>query len=388
MTDEITMAQVSRATARRDATDVDVLIIGAGVIGLAVAAEFARRGRDVLVVEQAEAIGTQTSSRNSEVIHAGLYYPTNSLKARFCVHGNRLLYEFCVRHGVPHQRIGKVVVAVSDAEIPVLESYLVQSEANGAVPLQRLSATDVQRLEPAVNAVAGLWSPSTGVIDSHAYMLSLQGELEAHGGMIALHAQFIAGSAVNGQLCATIDGATPMQLRPQILVNAGGLQAPDIARAIGGVAPALLPNAYFALGHYFAYSGRSPFQHLVYPIAEPGGLGVHVTLDLAGNARFGPDVKWLAAPNYQFDDSRLPEFAAAIARYFPGLERARLHPGYTGIRPKISAPDAPTADFLLLGPNSHGIAGLMHLLGIESPGLTASLPLASAVVDELLASVQ
>ena len=370
------------------AVEVDALVIGAGVIGLAVAAELARRGRDVLVVEAEEAIGTQTSSRNSEVIHAGLYYPTGSRKAEFCVRGNPLLYEFCASHGVPCRRIGKVVVAVADAEIAVLQSYVRQAEINGAVPLQWLSGAQVQRLEPAVSAVAGLWSSSTGIIDSHAYMLALQAELEAHGGMIAFHAPVLGGSARAGSLQVLIGGAAPMRLQAQIVVNAAGLHAPHLARQIAGVDAALLPDAYFALGHYFAYSGRPPFQHLVYPIAESGGLGVHVTLDLAGNVRFGPDVKWLDAPDYRFDDGRLAGFIAAIARYFPGVDAARLHPGYTGIRPKISAPDAPAADFLLLGPNRHGVPGLMHLLGIESPGLTASLPIASAVAGELLDSLR
>ena len=381
-------AKAQLTAGNQSATPVDVLVIGAGVIGLAVAAEFARRGRDVLVIEAADAIGTETSSRNSEVIHAGLYYPTGSLKASFCVSGNKLLYAFCESHGVAHRRIGKVVVAVSDAEVPVLESYVKQADINGAVALSWLSAAEVQRLEPAVSAVAGLWSSSTGIIDSHAYMLALQGELEDHGGVIAFLAPVLGGEIIGTSLRVQVGGDTPMWLQPRMLINAGGLQAPRIAQAIGGVAAALLPTGYFALGHYFAYSGVSPFRHLVYPIAEAGGLGVHVTLDLAGNARFGPDVKWLSAPDYGFDESRLPGFAAAIERYFPGLDVTRLHAGYTGIRPKISAPDAPAADFLLLGPSTHGIPGLMHLLGIESPGLTASLPIASAVADELLASVQ
>lgn len=350
----------------------DVVVVGAGVIGLACARALAIAGRDVVVLERHGQIGMETSSRNSEVIHAGIYYPTGSLKASLCVAGKARLYEYCRAHGVGHRRCGKVIVATSPEQVATLHQYRDQAERNGAGTLRWLDAADVAALEPAVEAVAGVLSESTGIIDSHAYMLALQGELEAAGGMIAF------GTEVTG-LAPSERGlrvSTPaLELDVRWLVNAAGLGAPALARQLCPDAPA----GWYARGRYYVYEGAAPFTHLVYPVAESGGLGVHVTLDLGGQARFGPDVAWIEAPSYEFDDSRREEFEASIRRYFPALDPARLHPGYTGIRPKISPPGAPAADFRIDGPAEHGVRGLVNLLGIESPGLTASLAIADRV---------
>ncbi len=360
--------------------DADVVVIGAGVVGLAVGSELAARGRDVLVLEARDAIGSETSSRNSEVIHAGIYYPAGSLKARWCVEGKALLYDFCRRYAVPHRRLGKVIVAVAQDELTVLEGYARAALANGAGVLQPLDAQQVHRLEPAVRAVAGLYSESTGIIDSHAYMLALQGRLEAHGGMLALLTPVLGGAADTAGVTLQTGGAAPMQLRARWVINSAGLHAPEVARSISVPADVALPAASYAIGHYYSYAGPSPFTHLVYPMAVAGGLGVHVTLDLAGVARFGPDVRWLDAVNYAFDDSQRTQFVQAIERYFPALDRNRLQPGYTGIRPKINGAREPAADFQLLTQTETG-APILHLLGIESPGLTSSLAIARTVAD-------
>jgi L-2-hydroxyglutarate oxidase LhgO len=354
----------------------DVVVIGAGVVGLACALELARRGREVLVLERHRQIGTETSSRNSEVIHAGIYYPDGSAKARLCVRGKALLYRFCDVYGVPHRRCGKVIVATDDAQLATLRAYQQHAERNGVGHLPWLSAADVAALEPAVEAVAGVLSESTGIIDSHAYMVALQGGLEAAGGLVALGTEVtrLERDGAGVRVC------TPeLTLRARAVVNAAGLAAPTIAAWLTAAAP----RPYYAIGHYYAYAGPAPFSRLVYPVAEAGGLGVHVTLDLGGQVRFGPDVTWLDAIDYTFDDSRRPAFEAAIRRYFPALEAHRLHPGYTGIRPKISGPMEPAADFRIDGPAAHGIDGLVNLLGIESPGLTASLAIAEEVADLL-----
>ncbi len=355
---------------------VDVVVIGAGVVGLACARALAMDGRDVIVLERHAQIGTETSSRNSEVIHGGIYYPTGSLKARLCVAGKAMLYRYCDEHGVPHRRCGKIIVASHPDQVSILRQYQRQAATNGAGELPWLTGSEVATMEPAVTAVAGVLSPSTGIIDSHAYMLALQGDLESAGGMIAF------GTAVTGLARADRGlrvSTADLELHAREVVNAAGLEAPLMAaRVCQGV-----PSAYYARGRYYAYEGASPFSRLVYPVAEAGGLGVHVTLDLGGQARFGPDVAWIDGVDYRFDDSRRHEFEAAIRRYFPGLESRRLHPGYTGIRPKISGPGEPAADFRIDGPADHGIPGLVNLLGIESPGLTASLALAEAVRDRL-----
>lgn len=351
---------------------VDVVVIGAGVVGLACARALAMAGREVLVLERHAQIGTETSSRNSEVIHAGIYYPTGSLKAALCVAGKALLYPYCEAHGVPHRRCGKIIVASDPAQIPTLERYQAQARDNGAGQLPWLDAAQVAAMEPAVRAVAGIHSESTGIVDSHAYMLALQGDLEAAGGMIAFGSPVTALERAAGGMRVVTPEIT---LAAAWVVNAAGLESPRLA----GWMDAAAPSAYYARGRYYSYQGASPFSRLVYPVAEAGGLGVHVTVDLGGQARFGPDVEWIDAVDYHFDDSRRAAFEQAIRCYFPGLDATRLQPGYTGVRPKISPQGAAAADFRIDGPPHHGIAGMVNLLGIESPGLTASLAIAERV---------
>jgi L-2-hydroxyglutarate oxidase LhgO len=358
---------------------VECVVIGAGVVGLAVARELAMAGREVIVLEAAESIGTHTSSRNSEVIHAGLYYPQGSLKARLCVEGKHRLYAYCTERGIPHQRIGKIVVAADESEIPAVQSYVAKAQANGVTDLEWLSAAELHALEPEVQCVAGFLSPSTGIIDSHALMLGLQGDAENHGAAIVFHSPVQGGEARAEGIVLEVGGADPMTLTCSAVVNSAGLFAPDVARSIRGVPPASIPPQYFAKAHYYTLSGRSPFRRLVYPVATNAFLGVHVTLDLGGQARFGPDVEWTDGVDYSFDHSREPLFYEAIRRYYPGLKDGALQAGYTGIRPKISGPREPAADFLIQGPDAHGVPGLVNLYGIESPGLTASMPIGERV---------
>lgn len=350
----------------------DCLVIGAGAVGLSVARALARAGREVLVLERHESFGTETSSRNSEVIHAGIYYPTGSLKARTCVRGKELLYEYCDRYHVPYERIGKIIVATTNQQFDALRGYQRQAKENGAGELTWLSQRDVEKLEPAVACRAGVLSHSTGIIDSHSYMLSLLGDLEAHNGVVSYRTE-VSKITIDSALTVVCDG---FELAPAVLVNSSGLAAPALSpvRAPTG-------HGYFAKGHYYVLSGLSPFNRLVYPVAEPGGLGVHVTLDLAHQTRFGPDVAWIDGPDYTFETSNLERFIDAIRRYYPDLDATRLHPGYTGIRPKLAPADAPTSDFVINGPEQTGVSGYVDLLGIESPGLTASLAIAEWVVD-------
>jgi L-2-hydroxyglutarate oxidase LhgO len=366
----------------RVAERVDVVVIGAGVVGLACARQFARAGRDVIVLERHGQIGTETSSRNSEVIHAGIYYDTGSAKARLCVRGKALLYRHCEEYGVAHARCGKVIVATEEAQFDTLRGYQRRALANGVGELRWLTPDDVAELEPAVRCVGAVRSDTTGIIDSHAYMESLLGDLEAHGGVVAFHADVVDGRAEAGRV--RVD-TSELSVDASLVVNSAGLAAPDLARTLTGSTDRL-PRAYYAKGQYYTLSGRSPFRALVYPVAEAGGLGVHVTLDLAGQARFGPDVVWIDGVDYRFDDRNRERFIAAIRRYYPDLDETRLQPGYTGIRPKISAPNEPAADFRILGPRDHGVPGLVHLFGIESPGLTASLAIAEEVVAAVEAS--
>ncbi|MEZ5550140.1 MAG: NAD(P)/FAD-dependent oxidoreductase [Pseudomonadales bacterium] len=352
--------------------NLDCVVVGAGVVGLACAAHLAREGRDVVVLERHNLPGSETSSRNSEVIHAGIYYPEGSLKARLCVEGKARLYEYCENHAVPFRNCGKIIVAADETQIGALETYQRQAEVNGVGRLEWLDAAQVRAMEPEVKAAAGVYSPTTGIIDSHAYMLSLQGELEAHGGMIAFGTAVESLALKDHRILLRAAGE---ELGVATLVICAGLSAPDLTRQ-------LLPDtprAYFARGHYYSYAGRPPFRRLVYPIAEPGGLGVHVTLDLAGQVKFGPDVEWCENVDYHFDDSRRAGFEKAIRRYFPGLDAHRLQPDYVGVRPKISGPGQTAADFRIDGPMVHGVPGLVSLLGIESPGLTASLAIARHV---------
>jgi L-2-hydroxyglutarate oxidase LhgO len=363
--------------------EVEAVVIGAGVIGLAAARALALAGHEVIVLERAYTIGFETSSRNSEVIHGGLYYPEGSLKARSCVEGRERLYAYCQEHGVPHARLGKLIVATAEEEILGVEQIAAAARANGVDNLEWLSASQAQRLEPELQCVTALLSPSTGIIDSHALMLAYQGDAEAAGAFVAFRTPVLGGHVRGDGFELSVGGDEPTTLRCRYLVNAAGLFAPAVAHAIDGVPPESIPPAYFCRGVYFTLSGRSPFRRLIYPVPVPGGLGVHITLDLAGQARFGPDVEWIPSVDYAVDARRGDKFYAAVRRYWPGLRDNALQPGYAGIRPKISGPAEPAADFVVQGPEAHGIPGLVNLYGIESPGLTASLPLADEVLRRL-----
>jgi L-2-hydroxyglutarate oxidase LhgO len=354
----------------------DCVVIGAGVVGLAVARDLAISGREVIVIEAAGAIGTETSSRNSEVIHAGLYYPPGSLKARLCVEGRRKLYDYCARRGVAARPAGKLLVAASEAQTAKLAAIKSNAERNGVTDLRWLSPAETHALEPEVLSVAALLSPGTGIVDSHAYMLALQGDLESAGGVIAFNSAVTSGTAESGGIILIAGG---MKLKAKLVINACGLHAPALARSIEGMPGSLIPRASFAKGSYFALKGRSPFRRLVYPVPEEGGLGVHATLDLGGAVRFGPDVEWVDGIDYSVDEARAPMFEASIRQYWPGLPAGALAPAYAGVRPKISGPGEPAADFLIQGPGEHGVEGFWSLFGIESPGLTASLGLAGEI---------
>ena len=359
------------------------MVIGGGVVGLAIARALARSGRAVTLLEAETRLGAHSSSRNSEVIHAGIYYAPGSLKARLCVAGRDALYAFCEAEGVPHERIGKIIVATSEDEIHVLERLERQAEANGVLDLGWLDPRQLSVLEPAVRAVRGLLSPATGIIDSHEYMNALRRDAERCGADIVLATPVIGGRVVSDGVEVTTGGSDAATVRCRTLVNAAGLRAQEVARSIVGIDAATIPEQHFAKGHYFVLGGRAPFNHLVYPVPAPGGLGVHLTLDLAHQARFGPDVSWLDGIDYSFDESRSAAFYSAIRRYYPALEEGSLSPGYTGIRAKLGGPDAPTSDFSIHGPAVHGVPGVVSLYGIESPGLTASLAIADHVLAEL-----
>ena len=358
---------------------VDCVVIGAGVIGLAVARRLAQAGREVIVLEAAEGIGTETSSRNSEVIHAGIYYRAGSLMAQMCVSGKQLLYAYCGEHGIPHRNCGKLIVATTPKETEKLQSIRAHAEANGVLDMQLLAGEAARALEPALNCDAALLSPSTGIIDSHAYMLALQGDAEAAGAAFAFHTPLLRAKASAGQIEIEAGGDAPMTLQCDLLVNAAGLGAPTVARSIEGMPIELIPCAYLAKGNYFSCSVRAPFSRLIYPVPEPGGLGVHLTLDMAGQARFGPDVEWVEAIDYAVDPARAERFYPAIRKYWPTLPDGALMPSYSGIRPKIVPPAVATQDFLIQGPRAHGVSGLINLFGIESPGLTSSLAIADHV---------
>jgi L-2-hydroxyglutarate oxidase LhgO len=364
--------------------EVEAVVVGAGVIGLAVARALALAGHEVIVLERAYTIGFETSSRNSEVIHGGLYYPAGSLKAVCCVQGRERLYDYCREHGIPHAQLGKLIVATTEAEIPGVQKIEAAARANGVDNLEWLSASEAQALEPELHCVAALLSPSTGIVDSHALMLSYQGEAEAAGAFVALRSPVLQGRVMNDGFQLAVGGDEPTTIRCRILVNAAGLEAPQLARRIEGIPPETVPPAYFCRGVYFTLSGKTPFRRLIYPVPEPGGLGVHITLDLAGQARFGPDVEWIDSIDYSVDPRRGDVFYAAVRRYWPRLRDGALQPGYAGIRPKITGPTEPAADFVVQGPAVHGVPGLVNLYGIESPGLTASLPLADEVLKELV----
>lgn len=360
---------------------VECVIVGAGVVGLAIARRLARAGREVIILEASEAIGTGTSSRNSEVIHAGIYYAAGSMMAQMCVAGKKALYAYCRDHDVPHRNCGKLIVATRAEEVDKLQSIKARAEANGVGDMRLLSGQAACALEPALDCQAALLSPSTGIVDSHALMLSLRGEAEAAGGAFAFHAPLLQARVQGEGIEIDVGGEAPMSLQCRLLINAAGLAATMVARRIDGMPIELIPPAYLAKGNYFSCSARSPFSHLIYPVPEPGGLGVHLTLDLAGQAKFGPDVEWIDSIDYVVDPERANRFYPAIRRYWPGLPDDALIPGYAGIRPKIVPPAVAVQDFMIQGSREHGVAGLINLFGIESPGLTSCLAIADYVAD-------
>ncbi len=373
---------------------VECVVIGAGVVGLAIARACAQRGWETVIVEAETAIGTGTSSRNSEVIHAGIHYPAGSLKARLCVAGRRQLYAYCEANHVPHRRCGKLIVATDDAQRDALAAIEAAARANGVADLRRLDADAARALEPALHCVAALESPSTGIVDSHALMLALLGDAERAGAMIAYRSPVVGGQVIagdgeaadgggRGEIELEIGGDEPVTLRARRVINAAGLHAQAVAGALRGLAPESIPRARYAKGNYYSLSGRAPFSRLVYPVPEPGGLGVHLTLDLANQARFGPDVEWIDTIDYRVDPARAERFYDAIRRYWPALPDAALQPAYSGIRPKLEAAHGGAADFVIQGAPEHGVPGLVNLYGIESPGLTASLAIADAVLARL-----
>jgi L-2-hydroxyglutarate oxidase LhgO len=360
-----------------------VLVVGAGVVGLAVARATALAGHEVIVAEATGMIGSGISSRNSEVIHAGLYYPTGSQRAHHCPRGRRMLYDFCASHGVPHRKCGKLVVATSADEIPTLEAILKQARINDVEGVDLIEGAAARGLEPALACVLAMVSPETGIIDSHRYMLALRGDIEDHGGAVAFNTPIERLVPDAGGWQVHFGGREPQEMQVDAVVNAAGLGAQGLARTTEGYPAQRVPRLFFAKGNYFGYAGRPAFSRLIYPVPIPGGLGVHVTLDLAGRMRFGPDVEWIARENYDVDPTRAEAFYQRIRGYWPDLPDHSLVPDYSGIRPKLTGPGEPAADFMIEGPAEHGLAGLVHLFGIESPGLTASLSLADEVVGYL-----
>ena len=355
----------------------ECIVVGAGVVGLAVARALALAGREVVVLEAERAIGTGISSRNSEVIHAGIYYAPGSLKARLCVRGRDLLYAFCADHAVGHRRLGKLIVAAGPQEVAYLDGLRTRGLQNGVDDLALLDVAAVRELEPELAAHAALLSPSTGIVDSHGLMLALQGEIEANGGAIALAAPFLRAEPDGDTLAVTGGGESPMRLGCRHLVNAAGLDAPQVAGAVAGLDPRFVPELTLAKGNYFALTRKAPFRHLIYPVPEPGGLAPPPPLDLAGQARFGPDVEWVEGGDYRAAPAGKAPMLGSIRRYWPAVAAEDLVPAYSGIRPKLARDAA--ADFVIDGPEEHGICGLVNLLGIESPGLTAALAIGEAV---------
>lgn len=362
---------------------IECVVIGSGVVGLAVARALALAGREVVILEAADAIGTETSSRNSEVIHAGIYYPTGSLKARLCVEGKHFLYRYCAERGIAHRRCTKLIVATLPEQIANLEKIRAQARANGVEDLELIDGAAARRIEPELSCDAALVSPSTGIIDSHSLMLAFQGDAEAHGAMIAFMSPVLGGDVRNDGIELRVGGAEPTTLRARLVVNSAGLGAQAIGHALQGLASDKVPPLHYAKGNYFSLQGKSPFSRLVYPVPEPGGLGVHISIDLAGQARFGPDVEWIETLAYDVDPRRADKFYAEVRRYWPGLRDGQLQPAYSGVRPKLGPAGTPAADFVVQGPEEHGVPGLVNLFGIESPGLTASPAIADLVVAKL-----
>jgi L-2-hydroxyglutarate oxidase LhgO len=360
------------------ADEIDCVVIGAGVVGLAVARALAMAGRETLILEREYRFGSGVSARNSEVIHAGIYYPPGSLKARLCVAGRALLYDYCSARGIAYRRCGKLIVA-QDGEQAAAEAIRQRALLNGVDDLTWLSETEAKRLEPELNCTGALLSPSTGIVDSHGLMLSLLGDAEAHGAAIVYGTAVTCLRTEGGRIAVTVKDETRPALSARLAVNCAGLDAVALAHRIEGFPATHIPRAYLAKGTYFTLSGSSPFSRLIYPIPESGGLGIHLTLDIGGQAKFGPDVQWVDVPDYDVDPARAGKFEQAIRRYWPGLKDGQLKPGYVGIRPKIAGPGEPDADFRIDGPDTHGFPGIVNLFGIESPGLTASLAIAEEV---------
>ena len=367
---------------------VDYLVIGAGVVGLAIARELSLKNKEVIVIDRERMAGSITSARNSGVIHAGIYYPEGSNKARFCVAGKEMLYAYAKQHAIPHKNCGKLIVATTETELARLDAIMARATANGVHDLVRLSADDVLTKEPTLNAVGGLFSPSTGIIDIHVLMESMQADISNHGGLVALSNGFARGEITEaGMVVHTISGES---ILARNVVNAAGIAAQSVAHAMDGMPQETIPKLHLAKGNYFSISGKTPFSHLVYPVPEPGGLGAHFTMNMAGESLFGPDVEWLdettnatnpAALNYNVDASRMETFYTSIRRYWPGIDAHNLQPAYAGIRPKLAAKGDPDGDFTIHTHAHHGVQGLVHLYGIESPGLTASMAIAQEVVD-------
>lgn len=359
--------------------DIQCVVAGAGVVGLAVAREMARAGHEVLVIESGAAVGMGISSRNSEVIHAGIYYPPGSLKAQLCVEGRHRLYAYCESHGVATRRLGKLIVARDQAQLAGLQTLLERGLANGVDDLRLLDRTQALALEPALACVAALYSPSTGIVDSHGLMLALQGDAQAAGADVAFHSPLLGVRIEAGHFTLEVGGSAQMSLSCHLLINATGLHAPALARRMEGLPAQTVPDDYLCKGNYFSLAGRAPFRHLIYPAPQAAGLGTHMTLDMAGQARFGPDVEWVDHEDYRVDPARAEVFYLAIRDYWPGLPDQSLQPAYSGIRPKISAPGEPARDFLISSEAEHGVPGLINLFGIESPGLTSCLAIAAKV---------
>jgi L-2-hydroxyglutarate oxidase LhgO len=372
-----------RSRSLRAGDAMQVLVIGAGVVGLAIGRQAALAGHDVIVAEAEGHIGSGTSSRNSEVIHAGIYYPTGSLRERHCARSRRMLYAYCASHGVPHRKLGKLIVVGKDADRPSLEKLYAQATRNGVEGLKMLEGAEAMRMEPALSCVAAFHSPETGIIDSHRYMLALQGDLEDRGAMLALNTPVERLTPVAGGWEVRFGGKEPGVLTVDAVVNSAGHGAQALARATEGYPAERVPPLVLAKGNYFSYAGKPAFTRLIYPAPVPGGLGVHVTLDLAGRMRFGPDVEWIDHYDYAVDPRRAETFYKPIRSYWPGLPDNSLVADYAGIRPKLTGPGEPAADFIVDTSAEHGLARLVHLFGIESPGLTASLSLAEQVVASL-----
>ena len=364
----------------REVLELDCVVIGGGVVGLAVARELAIAGREVVLLEAEPITGSVTSSRNSEVIHAGLYYPTGSLKAELCVAGKRRLYEYCRERHIPHKRCGKLIVASSEPEVAYLEKLLKQADANGVEDCSLIDGMDLSRLEPQITGFAALVSPSTGIVDSHRLMEAYIGDIEARGGAIVLNSPVLGGELLPGIVRLRVGGRDPVEVEARLVVNAAGLNAWAVSESILGLERTTVPERHYAKGCYFSLAGTAPAGRLIYPVPEPGGLGVHLTLDMAGQARFGPDVEWVETIDYDVDPRRADRFYAAIRRYWPALAEGALQPAYSGMRPKVMGPEAGGGgDFIIQGPDATGHPAYVALYGIESPGLTASMAIAERV---------